>query len=296
MLFDLSVKGISLDRLLNFCLVAEKGGIARAVGDDLSRQALVSRQIRELEEFFCVELTRRRGKGMELTNAGLELARLVRVSFDGLGDFKARAAQEPVDLRFAAGNSVVEWFLIPRIRELGNALGEVRVQLFDMRTAETIRALTEHAVDIGVVRDSAVAAPLKFRAAGDFGYRLFVPKNLARRAQDVLTLPIAMSLGGEFYEQTMKLARKAGTDLNVSWRCSSFTQAARLVEHGICPAILPEFATDYLGDSALPVELPWLKSYRRKIGFVWHQRLSDTRPALARVLDALLSIRPHNRT
>ena len=32
----LALQGISLDRLQNFCLVAEKGGIAKAVGDDLS--------------------------------------------------------------------------------------------------------------------------------------------------------------------------------------------------------------------------------------------------------------------
>jgi hypothetical protein len=38
-------------------------------------------------------------------------------------------------------------------------------------------------------------------------------------------------------------------------------------------------------------ELPWLNSYRRKIGFVWHQRLADARPAVAQVVEALASNR-----
>jgi DNA-binding transcriptional LysR family regulator len=285
----LALSGISLDRLQNFCLVEEKGGIARAVGDDLSRQALVSRQIRELEEFFGVELTRRRGKGIEVTEAGRELARLARTTFEGLGDFKTRAAGEPVTVRFAAGNSVVEWFLIPRIKKLGKGLADVRVELFDMRTTETVRAITEHTIDIGVVRDSAVSAPLKFRMAAEVGYRLFVPRGMAKRKQDLTTLPLALSLGGEFHAHAMKLAGKAKIDLNVRWRCASFTQAARLVEQGVCAAILPEIAIEFLDDTAAAMELPWLNSYRRKIGFVWHQRLADARPSVARVVELLVA-------
>jgi DNA-binding transcriptional LysR family regulator len=285
----LALSGISLDRLQNFCLVEEKGGIARAVGDDLSRQALVSRQIRELEEFFGVELTRRRGKGIEVTEAGRDLARLARTTFEGLGDFKTRAAGEPVTIRFAAGNSVVEWFLIPRIKKLGKALVDVRVELFDMRTTETVRAIVEHTIDIGVVRRSAVSAPLKFRMAAEVGYRLFVPRSMVRRERDVAALPLALALGGEFYTEAMKLAGKARVELNARWRCASFTQAARLVEQGVCAAILPEIATEFLGDTATAMEVPWLNSYRRKIGFVWHQRLADARPAVAKVVDLLVA-------
>ena len=92
----LSRKGLSLDRLHNFCLVAEKGGIAKAVGNDLSRQALISRQISELEAFFGIELTRRRGKSIEITQAGMDLARIARTAFEGLGDLRAKGAGEPV--------------------------------------------------------------------------------------------------------------------------------------------------------------------------------------------------------
>jgi LysR family transcriptional regulator, nitrogen assimilation regulatory protein len=74
----LSEGGLSLDRLKNFCAMAEAGGIAKVAGGDPAKQSLYSRQLRELEQFFGAELTRRKGKGIEFTEQGLELARQVR--------------------------------------------------------------------------------------------------------------------------------------------------------------------------------------------------------------------------
>ena len=48
----LSRRGLSYDRLLNFCRIAEAGGISKAADGDAAKQSLYSRQIRELEEFF----------------------------------------------------------------------------------------------------------------------------------------------------------------------------------------------------------------------------------------------------
>ena len=54
----LSEGGLTLDRLKNFCAIAEAGGIARIAGGDPAKQSLYSRQVKELEQFFGVELTR----------------------------------------------------------------------------------------------------------------------------------------------------------------------------------------------------------------------------------------------
>ena len=64
----LSKGGLSLDRLNNFCRIAEAGGITKAAGSDPGKQSLYSRQIKELETFFGVELKVRRGKGIVLTD------------------------------------------------------------------------------------------------------------------------------------------------------------------------------------------------------------------------------------
>ena len=70
-----SERGLSLDRLKTLIEVARAGSIAGAARGDSARQSLYSRQIKELEEFFGVELTRRRGKVLVLTRPGWELVR-----------------------------------------------------------------------------------------------------------------------------------------------------------------------------------------------------------------------------
>src|SRR4029077_18865113 len=106
--------GLSLDRLKNFCAIAEAGWIARAAGGAPSEQALYGRQVRELEQFFGVELTRRKGKGIEVTEQGRELARQVRAQLQSLSDFKRACARQAIEIRIASGISIVEWLLVPK--------------------------------------------------------------------------------------------------------------------------------------------------------------------------------------
>src|ERR1700677_1193840 len=114
----LSKGGLSLDRLNNFCRIAEAGGITKAAEGDPGKQSLYSRQIKELETFFGVELKMRRGKGIVLTDAGQQLARLARAHLIGLVDFRRTAQNMPRRISIGSGNSVIEWVLTPRMGAL----------------------------------------------------------------------------------------------------------------------------------------------------------------------------------
>lgn len=100
-----------MERLGNFCSVADAGSIVGAAKGDPVRQSLISRQIRELESFFGVELVRRRGRGLELTEAGRELAAVGRENFKGLADYAARCRGAAWTARIVASNSVITWLL-----------------------------------------------------------------------------------------------------------------------------------------------------------------------------------------
>jgi DNA-binding transcriptional LysR family regulator len=281
-----SLGGLSIDRLRNFVEVAERGAIARVADGDPSRQSLISRQIGELEAFFGTELTRRKGKGIEITEAGRELARQARLQFQGLADFKASCAGLPVEFRIAAGNSILEWLLAPSMAGIATATPGSRFVLCDRRTGEAVRGLLDHTLDFGIIRKSAVVQPLKFRAIGRFGYSLFVPKSIAARAGDK-DFPIAVSMGGNFSESIQSSAEKAGVSPNIVFRCTSFTQAAQLVRSGACGAILPRIAAPFLGREASAHDLPWLKAISRDIGIAWHRRLMDIRPLAGQLLEAM---------
>src|SRR3954468_11127329 len=157
----LSKGGLSLDRLHNFCLIAEAGGLTKAAEGDPGRLSLYSRQIRELEEFFGVELKRRHGKGIVITEAGRRLAQLTRAHLLGLEDFQREARQMPKRLSIAAGNSILEWTLIPKLADVRAALPGTTLEFFSERTSTTIAKLVDMTLDIGLVRENAVVPPLK---------------------------------------------------------------------------------------------------------------------------------------
>ena len=112
----LSQRGISLDRLRNFAAVAESGSIARVADGDPVRQSLISRQIGELEEFFGVELTRRRGKGGVLGEVG----EIHAVAIPGGAEWRGFSWPDGV----VVDHGTVGWVVIEgvwrRVPELGN--------------------------------------------------------------------------------------------------------------------------------------------------------------------------------
>ena len=63
-----TVSGLSLDRLRTFLRVAVAGNLAKAAKGDATQQSQFSRQIKELEAFFGVALTRRVGRRIEITD------------------------------------------------------------------------------------------------------------------------------------------------------------------------------------------------------------------------------------
>ena len=289
----LSERGLSLDWLKNFCDFVSEGSIARAAGGELTRQSLYSRQIGQLEEFFGVELTRRKGKGLEITNAGHRLAEAARAQMQALEDFKHECAGEPVDFRIAAGNSILEWLLIPQLAQIRSAIGDQRIHLFDMRSRDVISGLTDHTLDFGVVRKSAVVTPLKFRPLAELGYALFYPEQW--KASDLKNgldkLPLALPEGGEFADAVRSFSAKRGLKLNIIYHCTSLTQAAQLVRMGVSGAILPKIAAPSLGKSVKMMEIPWFATFRRQLGIVWHQRLVALRPKTELLLEALSTMK-----
>ena len=68
--------------------VCSVGSISKAVGGDSVLRSLYSRQLKELEDYFGVELTRRKGRGLVITEKGHTLAQIAREQFQGLSDFR----------------------------------------------------------------------------------------------------------------------------------------------------------------------------------------------------------------
>jgi DNA-binding transcriptional LysR family regulator len=276
-----------MERLGNFCAVADTGSIVGAAKGDPVRQSLISRQIRELESFFGVELIRRRGRGLELTEAGRELAAVGRENFKGLSDYAARCRGAAWTARIVASNSVATWLVLPRLKMLGKASGDVRFEIHHEQAREMVTATREGIYDIAFVRKDSLGPGLRYAVLGEIGHSLLVPKGLMRAAPKnaaaVLgTIPMALPVGGKMREIVERMAEKARVRMNVTVGCSSYLQAAQVLQSGMCATVLPDTALASLKPGVFHrIPLP----DRFTLCLAWSARNADTRPALARLIE-----------
>lgn len=284
----LSQAGFSMDRLASFCAVADAGSIAIVAKGDPSRQSLISRQIRELESFFGVDLIRRKGRGLEITEAGRELAAIGRQNFKGLEDYSARCRGREWSVRIVASNSIAQWLLFPRLKAVAETQPDVRFEIYHAQTREMVAGTREGTYDISLIRKDALVPGLKHAVLGEVGHSVFIPVALARKipksaAEALISLPLALPIAGTIRESMERLAAKNGGPLRVSVSCTSFLQAALAVQSGMCAAVLPDSALSSLhGPRLHRIALP----DRYTLCLAWTARNVDTRPQLAKLVEA----------
>lgn len=281
-------RGLSLDRLRVFLEVAEAGGIAKAVGADPVRQSQYSRQLKELSEHYGLELIQRRGKALKLTTAGERLARVVRESFLSLHDFSSVCAGEQVRFCIGAGDSLIQWLLLPRLGKLPRKSSpRVIFRVINLRTRAIVSGLQELSIDFGVVRRDGVPPSLKCKTLGQIEYALYIPRDLvpskpaATLAWALANLPIAtQSSDGQFNHRLHEIATKLKARLNVILECETFPHAMRALQTGGYAAILPRLAArDLESASFVEITSPHFQSQRRQIVLAWNPRMLRLRDA-----------------
>jgi DNA-binding transcriptional LysR family regulator len=285
--------GLSLDRLQSFCLVAEAGGVTKAARGDPVRQSLFSRQVKELEEFFGVELVRRKGRGIVLTAAGERLHRLAREQLLALSDFKRMAAGQSVELTLAAGDSLIQWLLLPRLRDIRDKLPNVTFRMLNLPTTEIATRLRDGMVDVGLVRAGSVSRGLRTSALGTMTFSWFVPTQMLpsvkagkASARTLFSLPLATLEGaGQFRQELERVAQRQKCPFNIHLELSSFPLVARALQTGRYAAILPSIAAPELGVSGV-VELRagFLRPLSRDVVMAWNLRLARVRAALTEAI------------
>lgn len=286
----LSKTGLSLERLQNFCRVAEAEGVTKAAKGDATKQSLYSRQIKELEQFFGAELMRRKGRGIVLTDAGQRLHSIAREHFASMTDFKLDCQGQPLEIAVGAGDSLIQWLIIPQLVVIEKNLPEARLKLMNLTNSEINRRLSEGLIDFGIVRAGEVNKSLGSIPLGKMVYSLFVPKDMhlglgAGRSKKLFEdLPLAVLEGdGIFRQELAAIAKKNKLRLKIKIECSSFTLVARAVACGRAAGILPKLAADEMhGIGVVEVPSKILQGFDREICLAWNPRQLQIRPSLNR--------------
>jgi len=277
-----SNKGLSLERLHLLCDVHQAGGIRAAVGDDPVRQSLASRQLKELGEYANTELTRRVGRGIELTPAGIALAEIGNEFFAKMSAFLQSTNNLPIEFRIGAGDSVFQWQILPTMKEFEEKFPSCKLIPYSYSSAEIIKAVEARSLDAGIVRRTALAdTRLIAKQLGEIHYRLFVPDQFCKTSTRNQLPPIAqipfctLTGEGEYAKATIRFLQAFSAQPSLN--CSSMTQMYAAVQSGQYAAILPEHAIIGIEETKTKVvTLPELAPFTRHLVLIFNKDTRNT--------------------
>jgi len=234
----------SLRGLRTFCVAAESTSFRAAAEQLFITASAVSHQIRNLEEEFGVQLFERRGRALDLTEAGQALFDDIRPLITDLNDVTARHRR--VKPRAALRISVQPFFaselFVPRLNDFTRQHPDIDIQV-ETSDESSARHPTNSDVSIRIFRtpppdmasDKLFALRLIPAASADF-------RNSIKRRGDTVTSDFPLIVHDSRPRAWIDWQKKSGITLppgSGSVRLASMIAVARAAERGLGAALVP---------------------------------------------------------
>ena len=285
--------GISLERLRTLCLIVTHGTIAKAAeaaGGDANTASLYSRQIKELESFVGAKLLTRKGKTVQPTRAGRELAANTGAFFQSIEDIRTEAEDGVQRIRVGAGEAPIQWLVFPRLLEMRKAYPSALYEFENLRTSEIHRGLEQARLDLGVVRSSSQQKGFEYAAFGTLEFGFFVPEDLVHQdAKDPLRIlkriPLGtLSGGGDFNRRLARALGDTGINPHIGVRTESFPMLKEVLKANPMAAFLPIQAEPDLKTQGYRMfRVPEFDFLQIPYSLVYHLGNADIRQSIRRV-------------
>jgi DNA-binding transcriptional LysR family regulator len=230
-----------------------------------------------------------------LTEEGKHLAKIAHHLLGGLNDFTLSCGSQPVRLTMAAGESLIQWILMPLLKGFRKKLPTASIAFLNRRSKEIAEGLINGDIDLGLMRQSALTKQLKGQSLESVGFKLYVPKSLKRKGLDetvgvdeLQDLPLAvLEGGGEFRTALDRLVSQAGFTHPYDLECSSASQVAYAVSSMGYAGILPEFAAPVLGKGTVTAHKIKGFTLKRTLTIAWNPRRAKSLPTIQKAVDTL---------
>lgn len=263
---------VDLVTLNVFIAVIEETSLAKAAERVHLAPSALSKRLADLELNLNVKLFERKPTGMFPTAAGTALLHHARLIIRNVDELET----EMVDfaggmrgtIRVKANATSMTSYLPDDLASFLVLYPQVRIEIEESTSPETLRAIAENAADIGIYGDAVV--PTEFSS---FVYRqdrlaLLVPRGHALEGETAVTLEQAISYdfigpprGSSIDTALLRAAADLGASLKMSIRSSGFDAISRLVDAGLGIAIVPESVTALYSKSmavkAVPLDERW---------------------------------------
>lgn len=288
-----------------FVAIADERSLTRAAEREHLALAAVSKRISDMESQLGVSLLYRQPKGVELTPAGHALLHHARNLLDGLQQMDADLSEFSQGVkghvRIHANTSSVIEFLPEDLSAFARLHPEVKIDLEERVSSDTLRALREGLTDIGIFAGHMPAEDIQM-----FGYRedrlvLVTPRKHSLATRQSIALRdaagfdfIGLQQDASLHALLQQSAQQMGTPLRLRIQVRSFEAICRMIHTGMGIGVLPEqVVRNYLPAldvAIIPLTDPWARR-ELKIGVRSLESLSVT----ARQLLEHLTTREGNR-
>lgn len=278
------------------CKISHSGGIKAAVGDDPARQSLASRQIKDLSDCVGLELCRRSGRTLEMTEQGQALADISTEFFRKLESFLCETRNLPRKFNLGIGDAIFQWQILPAMSDLNKTLPSPHIIPHSYNSTEIVKRTESGDLDAGIVRRSATTSTnLHCIPLGETSYRLFIPARHATTSNSepfplqINRIPFCTLTGNGTYTHALNQFLKTYNG-GIALYCSSTIQMYAAVLSGQFAAVLPASAEiGFPVGSTTIFTLPELTTFTRQLTLVCRKdTLAD--PERRQVIETLTNV------
>lgn len=284
------MRRFDLTTLRVFVAVADERSLTRAAEREHLALAAVSKRVSDLESQLGISLLYRQPKGVELTPAGHALLHHARNVLDNLQRMNADLSEfsEGVKghVRIHANTSAVIQFLPEDLSVFSRLHPQVKIDLEERVSTDTLRALREGLTDIGIF-----AGHLPVEELQVFPYRqdqlvLVTPREHPLATRECLALRdaagydfIGLQQDASLHTLLQQSAQQQGIPLRLRIQVRSFEAICRMIHTGMGIGVLPaRVVSNYLPTlevATVPLSDAWARR-ELKIGVRNLQGLSVT--------------------
>ncbi|MGH2623717.1 MAG: LysR family transcriptional regulator [Sphingobacterium sp.] len=296
---------IEIRHLLYFKTVAEELHFRKAAEKLFIAQPGLSRQIKQLEDFYKTELFIRDKRNVKLTKAGEYLKKEVELIFNNLTNIQEQieiiSQGKITSLKLGFIGSTIQTILPQLLVELKHKQPLVDISLNELSNEVQLSLLQKNELDFGFVRITDIPLGINFLPIYTDHFSLVVPKNYLKDSNvkiDISKLKnesfilFAKEYSNSYYDLVMSIFHDHGFQPNVTLKTVNALSIYNLVSEGLGVAIVPSSLQQGYQTDVEFIELDHLPQ-RTTLGMVWNnQNRNPGVPLLIKVIKELIKIYP----
>ncbi|MBN3583559.1 LysR family transcriptional regulator [Algoriphagus aestuarii] len=285
---------MELRHLNYFKAVAEELNFRKAAEHLFISQPGLSRQIKQLEEIFEVQLFERDQKHVELTAAGIYLKGEVDFVLNHLemtrNQLKLISAGKIGELRIGFLGSASNQVLPSLLSKLNSQQPLISTSLEELSNAMQVEMIEKDKLDLGFVRLASVPNQLEMKVVLRDSFSLVVPKEHPLQAKDFASVNqfkeesfvlFSSDYSNLYYEQIIGICKDAGFSPKIKHKSVHALTIFKLVENGMGVAIVPTSLKEGYELNVRFMQIPNIPQYT-ELSAIW--KAENRNPALKQVL------------